>query len=156
MEYKMLTNENKNEINSCLVCDSVRHRNLQVFDQYKLLICNQCGFIWVSPQPSLDEYLLHHQNSFKGYYKQSIEDFYLGDKPIFHQEIKVKTKRLSFVQSLCKSNDNLRLLDIGTGQGLFPVLAKQLGWETYATELNEEEVNFLNKSKGIKCYSGDY
>lgn len=57
---------------------------------------------------------------------------------------------------LCNSIERIRILDVGTGQGLFPILAReQFGCVPYATEMNKEEADFLNNSKGVKCWFGD-
>ena len=139
----------------CLICSSSNHEPMQEVDSYQLLRCVRCGSIWVDPQPSIQQCLEHHRNSFRGYYGCGIEDFYRYKGPTFSQEVKLKRNRLSLVQKFCEGGGERRLLDIGTGQGLFPLLARQLGWEAYCTEINEEEVSFLARIKGLKCWSAN-
>jgi 2-polyprenyl-3-methyl-5-hydroxy-6-metoxy-1,4-benzoquinol methylase len=148
-----LTQKKSEQKKRCLVCNAYDHRVTQKTEKHKLLRCVHCGFVWVDPQPSFEEYMDHHRNSFRGY---NIRDFYLARGAYFRTETRLKSRRVNFVAGLYNSIGKIRILDVGTGQGLFPILARErLRWEAYATEINKEEVDFLNNSKSVKCWFGD-
>lgn len=136
----------------CPICEEKKSRLLQAAGVYSIIRCNNCGLSYIDPFPEKAKHVkFHNSQYFQNYYGTSIGDFYINKGRAFQEEMQIKNSRLSYVSRFCKTG---KILDVGTGQGLFSVAAKQRGWDTYATDISSYVCEFLSKNKDIKMFNG--
>ena len=107
---------------TCHVCGGARFYYLFSAADYRLVRCDDCGLVFLNPQPSDDE-LARIYNA--GYFLGSNTD--KSSQAV--REIKLATARLylSEISRYC-GPDSGRLLEIGCGDGDFLVTAQAAGW----------------------------
>lgn len=137
----------------CPVCAELDNKLIQKSGDYSIVKCVRCGVVYVSPFPPKEKHKNFHNQAYfqKNYEGKSIENFYAKGSDTFLKETQLKTARLSYVNSFCNKG---KILDVGTGQGLFPALAKENGWEAFGTDISSYVCEFLNESKQIKMFNG--
>lgn len=136
------------EHSKCLICDSERLKILRGYENYNLVKCTDCSFVFILAIPSeleLQEYY--------GMYSYS-QNPYLS--PI---TIKRYNELLNYFEQYRHLN---RILDVGCGVGFFLVEAKKRGWEVYGTEYSSagiercKEKNIFVKEGVLKASDFDY
>lgn len=125
------------KLNTCIVCGSVNLKALKGYEHASLTQCKNCGMVFSSANPTLQE--------LEDYYKGYGRNDYLS--PI---TIKRYHEILDQFESVRKTN---RLLDVGCGIGYFLDVAKERGWEVYGTEFTDKAIEIC-ESKGIKMHKG--
>lgn len=116
--------------NKCIICDSKNLLYILRKDGYNFYRCNQCGLIYVHPQPSLNQLIRDYYSSISGYHSELPRN--LG-------EIKKHKKRfIEILDRLDKYKIKGNLLDVGCSNGEFLFLARQRGFNTYGVEINKE------------------
>jgi 2-polyprenyl-3-methyl-5-hydroxy-6-metoxy-1,4-benzoquinol methylase len=123
----------------CPVCNSSNIRRYFKDEQY-LRKCGNCSLVFTYPTP---ESLFESYD--ENYYK-----LWLGKQ--FRQRRKLWKKRLRAVKRFCKSG---KLLDIGTGDGLFLKTAKVGNFEVYGTEISPDAVKIAKKVYDLNIFSGE-
>ncbi len=133
----------KTEWLECEACGDERLiKRLKSFEG-SLAKCTECGLIFRNPKPSYE--------TIKEYYKDDYSNIFLEEqtksyrKGIFHH----------FLATSIKGKSEGRLLDVGSGYGIFLSVAKDLGWEVYGIELSEDACQFARKNSGLNVFCGD-
>lgn len=135
----------------CILCGATQHRVLQRGRDGAVLRCSICKLIFVRPLPTTSAHMsFHDERYFRSFYETGIEEFHSQSGPLFQLERRVKSNRLKLIESFRGGG---RLLDVGTGQGLFPILAEESGWESWATDVSEYVCAHLVK-RGIRALRG--
>jgi 2-polyprenyl-3-methyl-5-hydroxy-6-metoxy-1,4-benzoquinol methylase len=136
----------------CPVCNSKKQRLIQRSGEYLILRCLFCGLFYVNPRPPKEKHSeFHNQEYFYKNYNDSIENFYKTKNSIYQKEIQLKSARLDYISRFLEP---AKLLDVGTGQGMFAVIAKGRGWDVSATDISSYVCDFLSREKGIKMFNG--
>lgn len=127
----------------CIACgDEKLIKRLKLFGG-SLAKCTECGLVFRNPRPSYE--------TIKEYYKDDYSNIFLEEqtksyrKGIFHH----------FLTTSIKGKSEGRLLDVGSGYGIFLSVAKDLGWEVYGIELSEDACQFARKNSGLNVFCGD-
>ena len=112
----------------CLVCDSARVYYLFSIFGYRVVRCNDCGLVFLNPQPDDTELA-----------KIYGADYFCGseseEKRRAAAELKEATARLYLHQIQRYHGRNPgRVLEIGCGKGEFLVEAEKAGWEVVGVE----------------------
>ncbi|MBI4981602.1 MAG: class I SAM-dependent methyltransferase [Candidatus Omnitrophica bacterium] len=137
---------------NCPVCESKNLVLYQKWMQYSIYKCLFCQLFFIDPLPSEDEHQdFHGKAYFEKNYGTSIEKFYVNVKNDFRKEIDLKRKRLNYVLRFCNSG---KILDIGTGQGLFLYTAKNDGWQVFGTDISKYVCDYLSEHRNIKMFHG--
>ncbi len=139
---------------SCNYCNSNNYKVVYQKDGFNIVQCKECDFVFVNPRLTSKEiFNLYNQ------------DYFLGkgfDKSVqyeeeFNQQAE-KTDLLDWDLATLKEKMNLsnnnksRLLDVGSGMGLFLWKARKKGFEVNGLELSEFACNFMKK-KGIEVFN---
>ncbi|MCX7696560.1 MAG: class I SAM-dependent methyltransferase [Bacteroidales bacterium] len=123
----------------CPICDSSELRPLKKYQNHHLTRCKKCRFVFSQQIPSFDELkIFYEQYSYT-------ENYYIS--PITLKRYQEWLKKLE------KFRLYNRILDVGCGNGIFLLVAKNLGWETYGIELSKVAVD-ITRSKGITVFEG--
>jgi len=112
----------RHTIKSCQLCKGARIYYLFSTSDYRVVRCEDCGLVFLNPQPSDDELSrIYGADYFLG------SDTEAGRQAV--SEIKQATARLYLAQTRRYSGlENGRLLEIGCGDGDFLVSAEAEGW----------------------------
>ncbi|MCK4623639.1 MAG: class I SAM-dependent methyltransferase [Desulfuromonadales bacterium] len=92
--------------------------------------CNKCGLVFVNPQPSSADL---------GKFYPCI---YYCNKPFLYEKIDASS-RFKKIKNLDKNNG--KILDIGCGKGLCLSKLKEVGWETWGTELSDMSSSYARE-----------
>ncbi len=133
----------KEEWLECIACGDERPiKRLKSFGG-SLAKCTECGLVFRNPMPSYE--------TIKKYYKEDYSSIFFEEKT----EIYRKGIFRHFLATSIKDKGEGRLLDVGSGYGIFLSLAKDLGWEVYGIELSEDACQFARKNFGLNVFYGD-
>lgn len=144
---------------SCLLCQGQikiyfnygRYRQMP----YGLVRCDACGLVQTNPMPS-EEFLR------EWYQKYDV----LGEREPYYQALQSKNPwstaegmdiatHFRRVKQICaERSGKLRVLEIGSGHGMFLDLVKRAGWEGVGIELSEPAVRASQANYGIDVKSG--
>ncbi len=118
----------------CHVCGGVRIYYLFSTCGHRVVRCDDCGLVFLNPQPSEDE-LARIYNA----------DYFLGsDSESGRQavsELKQATARLYLSEiERYYGSETGRLLEVGCGEGDFLVLAEAEGWQVTGVEYSQDAV----------------
>jgi 2-polyprenyl-3-methyl-5-hydroxy-6-metoxy-1,4-benzoquinol methylase len=132
---------------NCDLCnaDAKNSTVVVVENNYPIVKCNQCGFIYVNQQPReeggkvIDEY---YEGS-----NEEVEKTYEGYK---------KVNAFLFDEINKKFPNQGRFLDVGCGYGYLLTNMMNHGWMAFGSELSELAVKHVNKKYGKECvFYGD-
>ncbi len=127
----------------CIMCGDERLiKRLKSFEG-SLAKCMECGLIFRNPKPSYE--------TIKEYYKDDYSNIFLEEQTKSYR----KGIFRHFFATSIKDKGEGRLLDVGSGYGIFLSLAKDLGWEVYGIELSEDACQFARKNFGLNVFCGD-
>jgi 2-polyprenyl-3-methyl-5-hydroxy-6-metoxy-1,4-benzoquinol methylase len=121
----------------CLLCNNSDISKMSGYEKDNLVKCSKCGFVFSSKIPSMDELLLEYSK-------------YARSNKISDITVKRYHEILALFSKYKKSNN---IIDIGAGDGHFIDVANTKGWNSYATEFDDESVN-LCKQKGVITHKG--
>lgn len=114
---------------SCDLCNSDDRTGLFVKEGFVHVRCNSCGLVYVSPR--LKDHLAGQVSS------GTAE---MGDESLSGSQVKRILSELKRLEKYRKTN---QILEIGAGKGWFLEQAKNLGWETWAVEVNTKAIGRL-------------
>lgn len=125
----------------CIFCDSFSDHIVIEENGYSGKRCPDCGLIYISPRPSLEEIIdLYGHDSAHITAEEHIFDEYR--KRLYAKHHLKKLKRLVHPGSL---------LEIGAGAGFFLDEAKKAGFDPYGLEFNPQQGAFMRDTLGIPC-----
>ena len=117
--------------------------------------CKKCDLIFANPMANnneLSEYYSKYSDTkkYEGYDLKSIakKNIKRIDK-LSENEIFKEAKYISHF------NNNDKFLDIGAGLGLGLAYARKLGFKLYATEFDQNAIDFINTNFDADCFLGD-
>jgi 2-polyprenyl-3-methyl-5-hydroxy-6-metoxy-1,4-benzoquinol methylase len=125
----------------CIFCEKESDRTAIEENGYTGRKCSQCGLIYVSPRPSLEE----------------IVDLYARDsahKPAaahISAEIPQRIHARHNLRIVTSFATKGALLEIGPGAGYFLDEARKLGFDPYGIELNHTLARFIRDGLNIPC-----
>ncbi len=163
----------------CEVCGSNKHRFLfegrdRIFGLpgvFGLVQCEECGLIFINPQPEgreLKEYYPKtyyatrpsHYREYSWLRKRVLEDHFgyrqhrdSSKVTCFFEKMALLPFRLRYRNSIPFIEQG-RLLDVGCGNGTELYKLKSMGWEVYGVEV-DEEASSRAKSKGLDVFTGE-
>ncbi len=122
-------------------------RNWEFPETFRLVKCTRCGLIFVSPRPKKDEISKFYpkktywnSNAKSGFWKKRRESLY---GKTLYKEISKRTTRG-------------KILDIGSGTGLFLSGLKEKGWKVSGIDISKVATEISDKEFGIKIKTGDF
>lgn len=143
----------------CLLCNGKTKEYFKYSKEHGLVRCQECGLIQTKPMPSegflRDWYQKYDVLGEREPYYQALA----SDDPwktsegldIARQFARVKGE-ISDIRH--QTSEKLRVLDVGSGPGLFLDLVKRAGWEGVGIELNQKAVKQSHERFGIDARAG--
>lgn len=136
---------------TCTLCQTAA-RTVQTYPGHRLGWCRHCDFAFVDPpMSSHDHRAWHDQDFFIRYYGEPIDAFYANRGPLYHREAAKKRWMLDLLGGYV--TPPARILDVGTGQGMFSYLAQEAGYDVHATEVCPMDVAY-HQSRGLPIFDG--
>ncbi len=145
-------------VDSCLLCNSDKHTVLfqqrDLFhngnDIFSIRECSQCGLVFLSPRPDMNELMQFYPESYVAYTVPTTE------KQLFKKADRSYglRKRLKFVEKFVSGG---RILDVGCATGAFLQqiqASTNAKWELFGVEPNEYAANIARKVSGCNIYVG--
>lgn len=133
---------------ACALCGAAG-QVVQQYAGYQLDWCSHCDFAFVTPpMPAADHLAWHGRDFFVRYYGEDIETFYSRKGPLYWRERRKKRWMLDF---LARYVPRGRILDVGTGQGMFSYMALEDGYEVEATEVCPMDVAY-HQTHGLRVH----
>ncbi|MFH1073585.1 MAG: class I SAM-dependent methyltransferase [Candidatus Firestonebacteria bacterium] len=137
----------------CALCDSGRYKFLfktQDYDwglpgEFNIVKCRVCGLVYINPRPGKNELEKYYPDN----YFHSIDNESSGKEIA---DSKILQRRLKFVRKLSKTG---KLLDVGTGTGLFIKMMENEGWDSFGVEPNKTAAEFAGNKLGLEVYNGE-
>ena len=129
-----------NEI-KCIFCGTLSDHIAIEENGYQGKRCQNCGLIYISPRPSLNEIidLYGHDDAHITAESHIADDF---AKRLYAKH------HLKIINSVAKEG---RLLEVGAGAGYFLDEARNIGFEPYGLEFNPVQANFVRNELNIPC-----
>lgn len=128
-------------LKNCPICNGENHEkflmatdNLVTKNEFKIVKCIQCGFIFTNPRPSLEQ--------IPGYYKSDNYSSHSdGRKSLFDRFYAfLRNRNISNKLDLISAykKENLELFDYGCGVGSFILEAQKRAWKGIGFEPNDD------------------
>lgn len=126
-------------ISSCNVCEG--ESLLKVDPAWNLCCCNDCGFVFDNPRPTLDELVAFYSQT--GKYDTWLDEEAARDA-LWKRRLKL----------LLPYRSQGNILDIGTGIGQFLHIARPFFTEVHGTEVSRTGVDVAREKYGIDVAHG--
>ncbi len=128
---------------SCNICGSNQTKVIQKAEApLNVVKCQECNFVYVSPQPDLDMLCRHYDE--QDYY----EDWIKKQMP---KRILMWKERFKDLRQYRPSG---RLLDVGCGIGTFLNIAKSGGFDVQGTEISGYASKYAQEKYGFPVFKG--
>ncbi len=125
----------------CPICQNEKTSYICEENNYKGYKCKKCNLVFIANKPSMDE--------LNNYYINKSDESVSKNKNTTTKEI-TATNTLKIINKYKKSGN---LLEMGPGWGLLLELAKDIGYQVTALEVNPKQIAYL-KNKKIDVIEG--
>lgn len=131
------------EEKKCLICGG---SNFKRFAKGRrgdcVASCAQCGFVFTRPRPSEEELLAKYGGEYYSHWvspaqRRARENLWL--------------RRLAVVRRYAPSG---KLLDVGSGEGLFLSVASMAGYDAGGVEISSWGADYARRTYGVKVFNG--
>lgn len=133
---------------SCILCSANNHTVVkQVRGCYWTVRCNNCGLIYIDPQPD--------QREIRSLYNS--QEYFRPKEPL-HLRSKARRAQANFfaawLDQIEKEMPRGKILDIGCAGGEFLERARKRGWEVIGVEISEYAASEGRKKFNLVVYTG--
>jgi len=131
-------------VTSCYLCNSGKAKTIFVKQPWRLVRCQRCGLIYLSPRPSEAEVQ-------QFYSKNSYHNSLINDPQVQQWHRRRAERQINEVERFCGRG---RILDVVCSTGIFLETARQRGWETLGVELSSYTSEYARKAYGLSVITG--
>jgi SAM-dependent methyltransferase len=166
-----------NETAHCNLCESIDHQFMfknydrmfpEIKGYFNVLKCKNCGLIFLHPQPSTKDLIMHYPNNYSVLEEGKIEHYRKLFTLIetFYQYCNLKSNESKFlklinlffspISSLFRTTKYVEKgnsLDVGCGIGYFPLVMQYLGMNAYGVEPGDFD-DELSKRYNLNIFNG--
>ena len=127
----------------CQLCGEDNTQLIKKENDWNIVQCNNCSFVYVNPRPD-ENYLLRHYQDYLPIDQKSSDSWARMMSDVFYQS-------LNIIENICGMKPG-KLLDVGCGHGFFLQFAKERKWNAFGLDLSEQAVLYARK-KGLNVSS---
>jgi 2-polyprenyl-3-methyl-5-hydroxy-6-metoxy-1,4-benzoquinol methylase len=120
---------------ACDLCGETDHEPLFVKEGFRHVRCRNCGMVFVNPRLAAHASLQVETGTGT-----------MGEDRLSRSQVRRLRKELAAVAEFRRLN---RILEVGAGRGWFIAEAADLGWETWAVEINRLAIQYL-ESRNVR------
>ena len=125
---------------NCAICDMDDTKRILIKNSFNIVRCKSCGLIYINPRPTEEELINFYSSKSdrdKSYQKIN------GDR----KNIEKLKNRLNIIEKFSENRGNI--LDIGCSTGLFLKMARDVGWEVYGNDIDEDKIKYAKENYGL-------
>lgn len=116
--------------------------------EYQIVSCSNCGFIYLNPRPSPEELPEHYPSDYEAYY---LLNDHSSSRNQWHLQ-RALNLQLNFIQQYASSRG--RLLDVGCATGNFLKVGRDNGWQVVGVEPIEEAAKIAREYYQLNVFTG--
>lgn len=133
---------------NCEVCKNKANKRLINHGSYSILKCSNCGLVYVNPLPTEQEIASFYENfAFTETQKTNAE--------LYEDILYARAKRLFTKLRLSSSGKTSKtLLDIGCNIGNYLRVARDIGFNVFGVELDNEAVRYAREKYALNVFKG--
>jgi SAM-dependent methyltransferase len=128
---------------ACPICGEAEYHLLHREDEFQMVRCSSCQFIYLNPRPT-DEAILHFYQGYLPEDESSVEAWKRMMQSIFQ-------KAANLIERYKKRG---RLLDVGAGFGFFLSEMRERGWEIEGVEISQKAMDYARHVLGLTVHEG--
>lgn len=141
---------------SCKLCGAdntrllftAKERDFGTEEFFNIVRCDKCKLVYINPRPSKEE--------LSKFYPEQYYAFEDEDPGAYARRKKAGEDILRFVRYPAQTKTGgLRILDVGSGKGLFLSVMKELGFESFGVEFSPMAADFASKTYGVNVFHGE-
>jgi SAM-dependent methyltransferase len=133
---------------TCILCGGAMHRVGQDFNGKEIFKCDQCRYVRAPLLPAAETIALYNDPEYFDGWGCNFEFDYDRFEPAVHEQVQ---NYLDFIDKYARGKS---LLDVGTGSGLLPHLARSRGYEVEGTDLSKHVSETLSARAGFPIHQG--
>ena len=133
---------------NCLLCKRPLRHLGEDFVRKQIYKCDQCDYVMTPVATNEDASALYDDPEYFDGWGCNLEFDYDRFEPAVHQQVE---QYLDFIKKHTRGES---LLDVGTGSGLLPQLARQAGYEVEGTDLSRHVSETLPAKGGFAVHHG--
>ena len=133
---------------NCLLCKRPLRRVGEDFAGKQIYQCDQCDYVMTPVATNEDASALYDDPEYFDGWGCNMEFEYDRFEPAVHRQVE---QYLDFIKTHTQGKS---LLDVGTGSGLLPHLARQAGYEVEGTDLSKHVSENLPAKSGFPVHYG--
>ena len=133
------------KFNSCILCHASGFRIIHQKDQWKYLLCLNCGLVSLYPRPACQA-LVESYDDYLPVRPKEITKWKTMMKPVVDRAADLVGSRTG--------TGTGRLLDVGCGYGFFLEEMKSRGWEVEGVEVSRTGIQYAQDNWKIRIHPG--
>src|SRR5438552_815250 len=133
---------------NCLLCKGSLRYLSEDFAGKQIYQCDECDYVMTPAAPAETASELYDDPEYFHGWGCNLEFDYDRFEPSVHQQVE---QYLDFIK---KRTSGKSLLDVGTGSGLLPHLARDAGYEVEGTDLSKHVSETLPAKAGFRVHQG--
>ncbi len=131
----------------CNLCGSEHAEQVGSVDRdgqpLRTVLCQNCGLVWTDPRPDSQQTRKFYSEEYRLQYKAT----YVPKRKHVYRETLRAIARYQAVASLLRPG--MKLLDVGSGGGFFPYVARQQGLDAQGIEPNQGFAEYAQSTFGV-------
>lgn len=127
----------------CPICGKAEYRLLHKEDEFQMVRCFSCQFIYLNPRPTGDALVRFYQD-----YLPEDESFVKAWQRMMAPIFK---KAADLIERYKKKG---KLLDVGSGFGFFLSEMRERGWEVVGVEISQKAMEYARSILGLTVHEG--
>src|ERR1044072_6761417 len=132
----------------CILCGQVLRRIGEDFTGKQIYKCDACAYAMTPMSDETETTALYDDPEYFDGWGCNMEFDYTRFEPDVHRQVE---EYLDFIKTHTQGKS---LLDVGTGSGLLPHLARQAGYEVEGTDLSKHVSETLPAKAGFRVHHG--
>ena len=132
---------------ACNLCGSKTAEKIGSTDRdgqpLRTVLCQSCGLVWTDPRPGSEQNRKFYAEEYRLRYKST----YVPKRKHVYRETLRAIARYQAIPSLLQPG--MRLLDVGSGGGFFPYVARQQGVDAQGIEPNQGFAEYASETFDI-------